>query len=296
MANLGFFATIVNEPFGQTDWKDAIYSDELNHASIIDGLKVVKKQNVEKRIYPHGNIAELDRLLTEDANASFRHRIIASDGVFSMEGELAHLPELVAVAEKHQALLFIDDAHGTGALGKTGAGAPEILGVHGKIDVLSGTLGKALGGALGGFLAGKQELIDLLRQKSRAYLFSNSLPPSMLTATLAALDVLEQEPERIQQLRDNADYFRREVAARGFKTLEGQHAIVPVMLGEASVAQEMSKRLLAAGLYVVGLWFPVVPEGTARLRFQLSAAHSRGHIDQALEILGKVGKELNVIR
>ena len=296
MANLGFFATIVNEPFGQTDWKDAIYSDELNHASIIDGLKVVKKQNVEKRIYSHGNIAELDRLLTEDANASFRHRIIASDGVFSMEGELAHLPELVAVAEKHQALLFIDDAHGTGALGKTGAGAPEILGVHGKIDVLSGTLGKALGGALGGFLAGKQELIDLLRQKSRAYLFSNSLPPSMLTATLAALDVLEQEPERIQQLRDNADYFRREVAARGFKTLEGQHAIVPVMLGEASVAQEMSKRLLAAGLYVVGLWFPVVPEGTARLRFQLSAAHSRGHIDQALEILGKVGKELNVIR
>ena len=158
-----------------------------------------------------------------------------------------------------------------------------------------GVLGKVVGGGLGGFLAGKQELIELLRQKSRAYLFSNSLPPSMLTATLAALDVLEQEPERIQQLRDNADYFRREVAARGFKTLEGQHAIVPVMLGEASVAQEMSKRLLAAGLYVVGLWFPVVPEGQARLRIQISAAHTREQLDRALEIMDKVGREMGII-
>ena len=248
MANLGFFATIVNEPFGQTEWQDVVYSDELNHASVIDGLKVVKKQNIEKRVYPHANLAELERLLKEDSDKGFRNRIIATDGVFSMEGDLAPLAELVALAKKHKALLFVDDAHGTGALGKTGAGTPEFLGVHGQVDVLSGTFGKALGGALGGYLAGKQELIDLLRQKSRAYLFSNSLPPSIISATLRVLDILEQEPERTRRLHENAEYFRKEISARGFKTVKGPHAIVPIMLGEAAIAQDMSQRLLERGL------------------------------------------------
>jgi len=286
MANLGFFATITNESFGASvEHVDAIYSDELNHASIIDAFKLVKKGAVEKRIYPHADLAALDKMLTDDADKNFRYRFIVSDGVFSMEGELAPLPELVNLAKKHQALLFVDDAHGTGVLGKTGAGSPEELGVHGQIDVLSGTLGKALGGALGGYIAGKQEIVDFLRQKSRTYLFSNSLPPAMVGASLKALDLLEQDRSLLKRVRENSQYFRARVSELGFKTLPGIHPIVPIMLGQAKVAQEMSQKLLEAGLYAVGLWFPVVPEGAARLRIQISAAHTREHLDAALAIL-----------
>lgn len=296
MANLGFFATITNDALGSAvPYTDVVYSDALNHASIIDALRLMDKKVTEKRIYPHADTAALETMLAEDAGKGYRNRIIATDGVFSMEGDTSPLSELVEVAKKHSALLFVDDAHATGVLGSTGAGTPEALGVHGRIDVLSGTLGKALGGALGGYLAGKQEIINLLRQKSRTYLFSNSLPPSVVTASLAALDLLASDATLLARVAENTAYFRKRVAELGFKTLEGRHPIVPIMLGEAAVAQEMSKKLFEEGLYVVGLWFPVVPEGAARLRVQISAAHTREHLDRALAILEKVGKEMGVI-
>ncbi|NUM25593.1 MAG: glycine C-acetyltransferase [Candidatus Buchananbacteria bacterium] len=295
MANLGFFASIINEPFGAAEYQDVIYSDELNHASIIDAFKLIKKGSVEKRIYPHANMVALEKMLQEDADKNFRFKIIATDGVFSMEGDTAPLSELVALAEKYQALLFVDDAHGVGVLGEAGAGTPQALGVHGKVDVLSGTFGKALGGAVGGYIAGKKEIIDLLRQKSRTYMFSNSVPPLVVKASIKALELLEQNKKLPTKVQKNTKYFRSKIKKLGFKTLPGSHPIVPVMLGEAAVAQAMSKRLLEEGLYVVGLWFPVVPEGTARLRFQVSAAHTKQHLDAALAILEKVGKEMNII-
>ena len=295
MANLGFFASITNESLGHEKFVDAIYSDALNHASIIDALRLVKKENVEKKVYPHNDLAALEAMLKADADKVFRYKMIVTDGVFSMEGDTAHLAELVKLAEQYGALLFVDDAHGVGVLGKTGAGTPELHGVHGKIDVLSGTLGKALGGAVGGYLAGKQEMIDLMRQKSRTYMFSNSLPPSVVMASLAALDLLEKEPELLARSSDNTKYFRSKVEAAGFKTLIGDHPIVPVMLGDAALTQAVSKRLLEEGLYVVGLWFPVVPDGHARLRFQISAAHTHDHINRACAILEKVGREMKII-
>ncbi|MDO8559557.1 MAG: glycine C-acetyltransferase [bacterium] len=295
-ANEAFFATIVNDPLGDAAAApDFIYSDELNHASIIDGLRLCKGERVAKRIYPHKDLAKLEAMLKEDAGKSRRFRIIATDGVFSMEGTIAPLPELVALAEKYEALLFVDDSHGVGALGKRGAGAPEQLGVHGRIDVLSGTFGKALGGAMGGYLAGKKELVDFMRQKARPYIFSNSLPPVVAATTIAVLDLLEKEPQIVQQLHDNTVYFRREIQRLGFTIIPGEHAIVPVMLGEAKTAQAFSRALLADGVYVVGLWFPVVPEGEARLRVQISAGHTRQHLDAALAAFAKVGKELEII-
>ena len=300
MSNLGFFATITNEAFGG-DGKhmDAIYSDELNHASIIDAFKLCKKDNVQKRIYPHGDLATLEKFLEEDKDnppaGGYRFKIIVSDGVFSMEGYLADLPKLKALAEKHEALLFVDDAHAVGVLGKTGAGTPEHFGLKGEIDVLSGTFGKALGGAVGGYIAGKYEIIELLRQKSRTYLFSNSVPPSVVIASMKALDLLKERPELLQKVKENSDYFRTGAKKLGFNVLGGEHPIVPVMLNDAAKTQEMSKKLLEKGIFVVGLWFPVVPEGTARLRFQISAAHTREHLDQALKTLAEVGKEMGLI-
>ena len=296
MANLGFFASITNEALGNMEHIDAIYSDELNHASIIDAFKLCKKENLVKRIYPHGDIAILEKMLEEDKEKNYRFKIIATDGVFSMEGYLANLPEILKLAEKHQALLFVDDAHSIGVLGKNGAGTPEYFNLQGKIDVLSGTFGKALGGAVGGYIAGKKYLIDLLRQKSRTYTFSNSLPPSVVIASMKALDLLKEEPELLKKVIGNSLYFRQEVKKLGFNVLEGNHPIVPVMLGDAALTQKMSKRLLEEGLYVVGLWFPVVPEGTARLRFQISAAHSQEQINKAMDILRKVGKELSILK
>ncbi|MFA6273805.1 MAG: glycine C-acetyltransferase [Candidatus Paceibacterota bacterium] len=295
MSNLGFFASITNEALGNEKWIDAIYSDELNHASIIDAFKLCKKDCVVKKIYPHGDMATLEKMLEEDRNKDYRFKFIVSDGVFSMEGYLADLPKLKELSEKYEALLFVDDAHAIGVMGKTGAGTPEHFGLHGQIDILSGTFGKAMGGALGGYISGKKEIIDLMRQKSRTYMFSNSLAPMMVMASIKALELLQEEPELISKVRDNTKYFREEVKKLGFKVLEGEHPIVPVMLGDASKTQEISKKLLEEGLYVVGLWFPVVPEGTARLRFQISAAHSKEQLDKALNILAKVGKELKVI-
>lgn len=304
MSNLGFFATITNEDFNlgvgipqgsPTPHLDAIYSDELNHASIIDAFKLCKKENVTKRIYPHGDLLTLEKMLEEDQNKNYRFKIIVSDGVFSMEGYLAQLPKLKELAEKYQALLFVDDAHAIGVLGKTGAGTPEHFGLHGEIDILSGTFGKALGGAVGGYIAGKKEIIELLRQKSRTYLFSNSVPPSVVIASIKALDLLKEKPELLKNVIENAKYFRDGAQKLGFNVLEGIHPIVPVMLGDAAKTQEMSKKLLEKGLFVVGLWFPVVPEGTARLRFQISAAHTKKQIDRALKILSEVGKEMKLI-
>ncbi len=295
MANLGFFATIINENFGNIEHIDAIYSDELNHASIIDAFKLCKKENVIKKIYPHGDLAMLAQMLEEDMWKGYRFKVIVTDGIFSMEGYLAQLPKLKELANKYQALLFVDDAHSVGVLGRTGAGTPEHYGLHGKIDILSGTFGKALGGALGGYIAGNKVLVELLRQKSRTYLFSNSLPPSVVMASIRALDLLKEKPELLSKVKENADYFRNEIKKLGFNVLSGSHPIVPVMLGDAALTQEMSKKLLEKGLFVVGLWFPVVPEGAARLRFQISAAHSRSQINRAIQIMSEVGKEMKII-
>ena len=213
-----------------------------------------------------------------------------------MEGYLADLPKILEISKKHEALLFVDDAHAVGVLGETGAGTPEHYGLHGKIDILSGTFGKALGGAVGGYIAGKKYIVDLLRQKSRTYTFSNSLPPSVVIASMKALDLLKEEKEILNIVKENADYFRDGAKKLGFNVLEGEHPIVPVMLGDAKLTQEVSKKLLEKGLFVVGLWFPVVPEGTARLRFQLSAAHTREQIDHALQILSEVGHELSILK
>ncbi len=295
MSNLGFFASITNEALGSTEHTDAIYSDELNHASIIDAFKLCKKENVVKRIYSHGNVAMLEQMLEEDKEKDYRFKIIVTDGVFSMEGYLANLPKLRELADKYEALLFVDDAHSVGVLGQTGAGTPEHYGLHGKIDILSGTFGKALGGAVGGYIAGKKDIIELLRQKSRTYLFSNSLPPSVVMASIKALDLLKEKPELLSRAGENSKYFRNEVKKLGFKVLDGIHPIVPVMLGDAALAQEMSKKLLEKGLFVTGLWFPVVPENTARLRFQISAAHTREQIDKALKIMSEVGKKMKIL-
>ena len=296
MSNLGFFASIVNEPFGNTEpWKDAIYSDALNHASIIDAFKLCNRERLDKRIYPHKDLAALRQMLEEDKGKDFRFKIIVTDGVFSMEGDTADLSVLVKMAEEYDALLFVDDAHAVGVLGATGAGTPEHCGVHGKIDVLSGTFGKALGGAIGGYVAGKKELTEFLRQKSRTYMFSNSVPPSVVMASLRALELLKEDPDLLERVHENADLFRSGLENLGFKVLEGSHPIVPLMLGDAKITQDMSKRLLEEGLYVVGLWFPVVPEGHARLRFQVSAAHSKEQLEKALSIVEKVGKEMKII-
>jgi glycine C-acetyltransferase len=288
MANLGFFASVVNEPFGNETYMDAVYSDELNHASIIDALKLMKRDKVVKRIYPHGDILTLRKMLEEDKDKNYRHKIIATDGVFSMEGYLAKLPEIKTMAEEFGALLFVDDAHAVGVLGTTGAGTAEHLGLHGKIDVLSGTFGKALGGALGGYIAGSTDLVNFLRQKSRTYMFSNALPGFVCTAAIRAIELLSEEKELLARVKDNTRYFREGVKKLGFTILEGEHPIVPVMIGDAKKTQEMSKALLAEGLYVTGLWFPVVPEGEARLRFQVSAAHSKENLDAALQMLAKI--------
>src|SRR3989344_5839225 len=301
MSNLGFFASITNEAFGgDGSHMDAIYSDELNNASIIDAFKLCKKENIQKSIYPHGDVSALEKMLEEDRlnppAGGYRFKIIVTDGVFSMEGYLADLPKLKELSEKYEALLFVDDAHAVGVLGKTGAGTPEHFGLHGQIDILSGTFGKALGGAVGGYVAGRADIIELLRQKSRTYLFSNSVPPSVVVDSMRALELLKEKPELLKKVRENSNYFRAEVKKMGFDVLEGEHPIVPVMLGDASLTQEFSKKLLERGLFVVGLWFPVVPEGTARLRFQISSAHTKDQIDRALSILLEVGKEMAILK
>ena len=294
-ANEGFFASLVNEKLGVENHKDVLYSDKLNHASIIDGQRLCKSELVDKKIYNHSDLAQLESLLEEDRQKGYRFRIIVTDGVFSMEGDLALLDKIVVLARKYDAMVFVDDSHSIGVCGKSGRGTPEATSTLGRIDVLTGTLGKAIGGAAGGYICGTKPMIAYLRQKSRPYTFSNSLPPSIIFGAMAAFDLLTKDRSIVRRLHDNTAYFRKEIKKLGFRILEGDHPIVPVMLGEAALAQDMSAALLKAGIYIKGLWFPVVPQGEARLRAQVSAALSRKDIDRALDAFERVGKKMKVI-
>ena len=293
-ANEAFFASLTNEKMGMEAYRDVIYSDRLNHASIIDGQRLCRAETCDRKIYPHGDVDDLVRQLEEDRGKDYRLRIIATDGVFSMEGDLAPLDSLAGVAREFGATLFVDDSHGVGVCGRGGRGTPEAKGVHGRIDVLTGTLGKAIGGAAGGYISGRKDLVSFMRQKARTYIFSNSLPPSIVFGATSAFNLLTRDRSIVARLRRNTAYFRKEIATLGYTILAGDHPIVPIMLGEAAAAQEMSRELLKAGVYIRGLWFPVVPKGEARLRAQMSAALSLKDIDRALGAFEKVGRWMNV--
>jgi glycine C-acetyltransferase len=296
-ANEAFFSGLLANDLGATGYQDVIYSDQLNHASIIDGIRLcrgIAKQTVS-RPYPHSDAGRLAQMLDEDRDKNYRIKIIATDGTFSMEGDLAPLPELVRLAREHGALLLVDDSHSTGVLGKRGRGTHEDLGMFGQIDIVTGTFGKALGGACGGFIAGREPLIEFLRQKSRPYTFSNTMPPMVVAGSIEAINMIEGDPSLVDALHSNTEYFRDQIVRLGFKIIEGRHPIVPVMLGEAALAQDMSRELLGEGVYIKGLWYPVVPKGEARLRAQISAAHTRQDLDRALSAFDKVGKRLGVI-
>lgn len=282
-ANGGVFEPLFGE-------EDAIISDELNHASIIDGVRLCKAQRYR---YKHNNMEDLEEKLKESAH--LRNRIVVTDGSFSMDGTIAQLDKIVALAEKYDAAVMIDECHSSGFLGKTGRGTHEHCGVVGKIDIITGTLGKALGGASGGFTSGKKEVIEMLRQRSRPYLFSNTLAPSIVGGSIAVLDLLSETTELRDKLEANTLYFRNEMTKAGFDIKPGVHPIVPIMLYEATVAQEMAAKLLEEGIYVIGFFFPVVAKGKARIRVQLSAAHEREHLDKAIAAFVKVGKRLGVI-
>jgi glycine C-acetyltransferase len=271
--------------------EDAIISDSLNHASIIDGVRLCKAVRYR---YNNNDMADLEARLIE--SQAQRFRIIVTDGVFSMDGYIAQLDKIVELAEKYNALIMVDDCHSSGFLGKTGRGTAEHCGVFGKIDIITGTLGKALGGAMGGFTSGKKEIIDLLRQRSRPYLFSNSLAPSIVGASIAVLDLLSSSTHLRDKLMDNAAYFRSKMKEAGFDIKEGIHPICPVMLYDARLSQVFAEKLLAEGIYVIGFYYPVVPKDQARIRVQISAGHEREHLDKAIAAFIKVGKELNVIK
>jgi glycine C-acetyltransferase len=294
-ANVAFFAALSNEKLGLEQYKDVIYSDRLNHASIIDGQRLCRPETTDRKIYNHGDAADLRRQLEEDKGKEYRIRMIATDGVFSMEGDLAPLPKISELARRYGAIIFIDDAHGIGVCGKTGRGTAEEYGLPGHIDVTVGTLGKAIGGAAGGFISGSQTMIEYIRQKGRPYIFSNSLPPAVVCGSMAAFDLLMKDRSIVSRLHRNTAYFRKEIKSLGFRIIDGTHPIVPIMLGEASVAQDMSNELLKAGVYIKGLWYPVVPKGEARLRAQISAALTEKDIDRALEAFHKVGKKMQII-
>ncbi|MDB4161409.1 glycine C-acetyltransferase [Bacteroidia bacterium] len=272
------------------DKEDAIISDALNHASIIDGVRLCKAQRYR---YLHNDMADLEKQLI--AAQDQRNRVIVTDGSFSMDGTIAQLDKIVALADKYDASVMIDECHSSGFLGKTGRGTHEHCGVMGKIEIITGTLGKALGGASGGFTSGKKEIIDMLRQKSRPYLFSNTVAPSIVGASIAVLDMLSETTELRDKLEYNTKYFREKISEAGFDITPGEHPIVPIMLYDANVAQEMATKMLEEGVYVVGFYFPVVPKGKARIRVQLSAAHEQHHLDKAIAAFTKVGKEMGVI-
>ncbi len=294
-ANVAFFSALTNEKLGYENYKDVIYSDRLNHASIIDGQRLCRAETTDRKIYNHGDVSDLERQLEEDKNKDYRIRMVATDGVFSMEGDLAPLPKILELAKNYSTVVFIDDAHGIGVCGKTGRGTAEQFNLLGKIDVTVGTLGKAIGGAAGGFISGSNEMIGYMRQKGRPYIFSNSLPPAVVCGSIAAFDLLMKDKSIIRRLQENTAYFRKEIKSIGLNIIEGTHPIVPIMLGEASVAQEMSSQLLKAGVYIKGLWYPVVPKGEARLRAQMSAALTKKNINCALEAFEKVGKKMKLI-
>ena len=282
-ANEGLFAAVLEEP-------DGLYSDELNHASIIDGVRLSKAKRYRA---PHGDLAGLDRMFGEDKTSRFK--LYITDGVFSMEGEEQDLRECVRICEKHEAMLAVDDSHATGVLGKTGRGTAEEQGVFGKIPVTTGTLGKAMGSAAGGFVTGPKALVDTLRQRSRTYLFSNSLPPAVAAGALESFRLLREDPAPVARLRENAMYYRKAISEAGFKIPHGTHPIVPVIVGDTAKALAMGKALFEEGVYVSGFGFPVVPQGHARLRCQVSAAHERADLDRAVDAFKKVGKKFEVI-
>jgi glycine C-acetyltransferase len=282
-ANGGVFEPLFGE-------QDAIISDALNHASIIDGVRLCKAQRYR---YEHNNMADLEAKLQESAH--LRSRIIVTDGSFSMDGTIAQLDKICDLADKYDAIVMIDECHSTGFLGKTGRGTHEYRGVMGRIDIITGTLGKALGGASGGFTSGRKEVIEMLRQRSRPYLFSNTLAPSIVGASIAVLDMLTQTTELRDKLEYNTKYFRTKMTQAGFDIKPGDHPIVPVMLYDAVLSQQFAAALLQEGIYVIGFFYPVVPKGQARIRVQLSAAHEQHHLDKAIEAFIKVGKQLGVI-
>jgi glycine C-acetyltransferase len=282
-ANGGLFETLLDE-------RDAVISDALNHASIIDGIRLCKAQRYR---YANSDMAELEKCLREAAGA--RTRLIATDGVFSMDGYIARLGEICDLAEKYDALLMVDDSHATGFMGATGRGTPEHCGVAQRVDILTGTLGKALGGGSGGYVAARREVIEWLRQRSRPYLFSNSIPPVVAAASLAVLDLIEHDSTLRSRLFENTRFFRAALAAAGFDLKPGEHPIIPVMLGDASLAGRMADALLAQGVYVIGFSYPVVPKGQARIRTQMSAALTRAQLEHAVAAFTGVGRELGVI-
>ncbi len=283
-ANGGVFEPLFNE-------EDAIISDALNHASIIDGVRLCKAQRYR---YEHNNMADLEVKLKEAAGA--RNRIIVTDGSFSMDGTIAQLDKIVELAEQYDAAIMVDECHSSGFIGKTGRGTHEYRGVMGKIDIITGTLGKALGGASGGFTSGRKEVIEMLRQRSRPYLFSNTLAPSIVGASIVVMDLLSETTELRDKLESNTQYFRTKMTEAGFDIKPGDHPIVPIMLYDAVVAQTFAARLLEEGIYVIGFFFPVVAKGQARIRVQLSAAHEQQHLDKAIAAFTKVGKELGVLK
>lgn len=283
-ANGGVFEPLFNE-------QDAIISDALNHASIIDGVRLCKAQRYR---YEHNNMADLEAKLQE--SAGLRSRVIVTDGSFSMDGTIAQLDKICDLADKYDAIVMIDESHSSGFLGKTGRGTHEYRNVMGRIDIITGTLGKALGGASGGFTSGKKEIIDMLRQRSRPYLFSNSVAPSIVGASIAVLDMLSSTTELRDKLEYNTKYFRTKMTEAGFDIKPGDHPIVPVMLYDAVLSQQFAEKLLKEGIYVIGFFFPVVAKGQARIRVQLSAAHEQAHLDKAIAAFTKVGKELGVIK
>ena len=284
-ANGGLFEPLLGE-------EDAIISDALNHASIIDGIRLCKAKRLR---YAHNDLADLEAQLKAADAAGARFKLVFTDGSFSMDGTIAQLDKIRALCDQHGALLGIDECHATGFLGARGRGTHEFRGVFGKIDIITGTLGKALGGASGGFTTGKKEVIELLRQRSRPYLFSNTVMPAIVAGSLAVLDLLEASTELRDKLADNTAWFRQAITAAGFEIKPGEHPIVPIMIGDAVKAQQLSQRILELGLYAVGFFFPVVPKGQARIRVQMSAVHDRHHLEKAVEVFAKAGRELGLV-
>lgn len=283
-ANGGVFEPLFND-------KDAIISDELNHASIIDGVRLCKAQRYR---YKHNDMAELEKCLQE--TQALRHRIIVTDGVFSMDGTIAQLDRICDLADKYKALVMIDECHASGFMGKTGRGTHEYRNVMGRVDIITGTLGKALGGAMGGFVSARKEIVEMLRQRSRPYLFSNSLAPSIVGASIAVIDLLSESTALRDKLWENTRYFREEITKAGFDIKPGEHPIVPIMLYDAKIAQDFAARLLDEGIYVIGFFYPVVAKGNARIRVQLSAGHERHHLDKAVAAFTKVGEAMGVLK
>lgn len=283
-ANGGVFEPLFNE-------EDALISDELNHASIIDGVRLCKAQRFR---YKNSDMQDLESQLQAAQNC--RSRIIITDGVFSMDGTIAKLDEIALLAEKYHSLIMVDDSHASGVMGKTGRGTHEYKNVMGSIDIITSTLGKALGGACGGFTSGRKEIIDMLRQRSRPYLFSNSIPPPIVGAAIAVMDMLSETTSLRDKLESNTKYFREKITEAGFDIKPGEHPIVPIMLYDAAAAQKMAAALLEEGIYVIGFFYPVVPKGQARIRVQISAAHEPHHLDKAIQAFAKVGKDLKVLK